>query len=354
MPVTQVYFSYFRNLSSFAADFSPHCNLIVGNNGSGKTSILEAIYCLAYGKSFRANHPRLFMQHQSDYCQLDCRYLHAEIEHTLRYNYQPSQAATRLLNNDALESSTTVAKMMPTVFIDTGTHRCFAQAPKYRRDFFNWCCFYHSNRYQSAFMRYTRVLSQRNHYLKQARYLGQEGLEVWNEPLLYYADILHQDRTALCSLLESCLQNIWAHLAPKMPNVQLSYQPGWPQDKDLTQLLISAQAQDIQLGYTQFGPHRADIKICTQDKLCVYKYFSEGQQKLLSYALKLSQLHMLQMTNNQHPGLLLIDDLPAELDKHSRGTLLDYMCKQKSQFFITGLDANDFPENLAANIVSMA
>lgn len=353
MPVTQVYFAYFRNLAAFEAEFSPQCNLIVGNNGSGKTSVLEAIYCLAYGKSFRANHPRHMMQHDSDYCQLDGRYLHAGIEHTIRYNYMAAQNTTRLLNNNPPESPSVIAKMMPTVFIDTGTHRAFAQAPKFRRDFFNWCCFYYSQRYQSAMARYTRVLSQRNHYLKQARVLGPKGLEVWNEQLIYYADILHQDRQALCALLEVSLHETWSVLAPHLPAVTLSYYPGWGEDKSLAELLVTGQAQDIQLGYTQSGPHRTDLKITTEDTICVYKYFSEGQQKLLSYALKLAQIHLLQTTHNQHPGLLLIDDLPAELDKQSRARLLDYLCAGSSQCFITGLDADDFPGSLAQQVIPM-
>ncbi len=353
MPVTQVYFAHFRNLSAFEADFSPQCNLIVGNNGSGKTSVLEAIYCLAYGKSFRANHPRFMMQHDCDYCQLDGRYLHADIEHSVRYNYMANQNTTRLLNNNPPESATVIAKMMPTVFIDTGTHRAFAQAPKFRRDFFNWCCFYYASRYQSAMVRYTRVLSQRNHYLKQARALGPKGLEVWNEQLVYYADILHQDRQALSRLLEASLDATWSVLAPHLPKVKLSYYPGWAEDKSLAELLISGQTQDIQLGYTQNGPHRTDLKITTLNNVCVYKYFSEGQQKLLSYALKLAQLHLLHSTENQHPGLLLIDDLPAELDKHSRKRLLDHLCSGQSQCFITGLDADDFPGGLAQNIITM-
>ena len=344
MPVTQVYFTQLRNLLTFSADFTPGINLLVGHNGSGKTSILEAIYCLAYAKSFRANQLRHIIHHETDYCQLDCRYLYDTLEHTIRFTYQASQT-TRLLNQHPPSNANDIAKMMPTVFIDTGTHRSFANTPKFRRDFFNWCCFYHSPHFASAIHKYTRILSQRNHYLKQARHLGQQGLDVWNSPLLFYADTIHQDRLVLSDLLAQSLQYTWSILAPHLPKVKLIYSPGWPADKSLPDALSAATNQDIQLGYTQHGPHRADLRVTTEDGLCVYKYFSEGQQKLLSYALKLAQLETLQRGDIACPGILLIDDLPAELDRKSRASLLAHLREKDYQCFISGLDIHDFPDH---------
>ncbi|MEC8978404.1 MAG: DNA replication and repair protein RecF [Pseudomonadota bacterium] len=354
MPVNQVHFYHFRSFSDYQADFSPGCNIIVGPNGSGKTSILEAIYCLAYGKSFRARHIRYLLNHQSDFYQLSANYKHLNIDQTIQLTFQPPQNLDRKLNGTPLASPSILAKMMPAVFIDTGTHRSFAQTPKYRRDFLNWCCFYRFPRYQSAIQRYNRILSQRNHYLKQARVLGQEGLKVWDEPLVYYASIIHEDRLSMLRELQVCLSDMMKTLAPHLPDIHMTYLPGWPQGKVFSDVLSATITQDIQSGFSQNGPHRADLKLEIDKQYSVHKYFSEGQQKLLSYALKLSQLKLLQNFDADAPGLLLVDDLPAELDRRSRHAVLDYLLNANNQCFITGLASQDFPQGQSSTIIELA
>jgi len=348
MAIAEVLLTNFRHFSSWQASFDRRYNVMVGDNGTGKTSVLESLHYLAYGKSFRAQHPRQLRQHQAEYYRVQARLETQDQVTTLQSTYQNSSGIQRSLDGQIPATANEIAQLLPTVFIDTGTHRDLAHTPRYRRDFFNWCCFYTQNDYNTSMQRYQRIHSQRNHYLKQAKHLGNAGLAAWNAPYVYYAEQIHQARLKMCALLQECVAEIWQILAPRWPEVQIKYSPGWPQESSLDELLQNSLAQDLALGYSQYGPHRADLKFSTTAASNIFHYFSQGQQKLYSYALKLAQLLLLKQLTSAQTGILLIDDLPAELDEHSRNAILAYIDTLDCQCFITGLSEQDFP-NLSSD-----
>jgi len=349
MVVAQVLLHQFRYFSYSHFNFNPETNLLVGCNGSGKTSILEALYFLAYAKSFRSRYANTLITHQASRFQIDAKILMDEQSHVVQTAYGNHKADCLLkMDHDSSTKQSDLAKMLPVVFIDTSTHREFSQTPKNRRDYLNWCCFYTDSDYHQNLGKYQRVLQQRNQLLKQAKMLGpslRSQLSTWTEPLVYYAHKVDESRRHIIQALNEKMITLWPQFFSFQP-AQLDYHPGWKPEHPYADCLEKSLAQDIQYGYTQCGPHRADLLCMTNDGAPLFGTFSQGQQKLFSYLLRFIQLDLVAQSNRQH-RILLIDDLAAELDIINQEKILDYLSGVHCQQFITALSAQVFDKKFS-------
>ena len=341
MSLTAIHLQHFRHFADTALSFSPGCNFILGYNGCGKTSVLEALYFCAYGKSFRSNQQKNLIQREYDWFQVACRLEHQDLRETIKMTYRPPQAA-QISIDEQPSSVHDAAQKLAIIFMDTSTHRDFAASPKIRRAFLNWCCFYAFPQHSSHLQKYNRALLQRNHFLKSSRYTHGEGIESWNEPLIHYAEKIDADRKQVIDFLNHSLQPVWQGLGqPFQADVILSYQNGWPQEQSLGQSLQESLSRDLQLGYTHYGPHRADLRCRLPNGRSIFDFFSQGQQKLYAYALKFAQQCVLESYHGRQ-AIVIIDDLPAELDAQARQRILDYLRSHTKQALLSGLHAEDF------------
>ena len=353
MVVAQVLLNKFRHFTYSHFTFNTDTNLLVGRNGSGKTSILESLYYLAYAKSFRSRYAQSIVCHQASKFQIDAKIYTPEQEHIIQSAYGTNKNECFLkMNHDTSVKQSDIAKLLPVVFIDTSTHREFSQTPKNRRDYLNWCCFYTTPSYHADLGKYQRVLQQRNQLLKQQKISGKNlssQIATWTDPLIHYAQCVHESRLSIIDTLNCQLKTIWPHFF-SCPPAHIDYTPGWQSERSYADCLHSALAQDIQYGYTQNGPHRADIHCMTHDDEFIFQTFSQGQQKIFSYLLRFMQLDLVAQTNRAH-RLLLIDDLPAELDQQNQGKILDFLSSIDCQKFITALSAEVFDQKFSAHAI---
>lgn len=344
MVVEQVLLRQFRHFKNTMFAFAPDSNLIVGPNGSGKTSLLESIYFLAYAKSFRSHTNRHIIAYQQDYLQVDAK-IHFDNQLLVLNNLYSHQQDLRKIqiNQDHQVKQSDIAKMLPVVFIDTSTHREFADTPSNRRDFINWCCFYTDSDYHNNLSKFQRVLQQRNQLLKQYKKqptMQPSLLSTWTEPLVFYAQKVHDARLQLIEQLNDHLHLIWPHFF-ETPCAIVSYQQGWKNSIGYLDCLAQSLDQDKLYGHTQFGPHRADLQCLTHQESPLFHTFSQGQQKLFSYIMKFIQLHLV-TTLRKQKGILLIDDLPAELDQVNQAKIIDFIGTLDCQKFLTALDPTSF------------
>ena len=351
MTVQQLLLTQFRHIERSHIFFDARENLIVGQNGSGKTSILEAIYYLAYAKSFRSQNNRSLIGHSYDRFQIDAKICLGETHHSVQSIYGNDKSVQHLtLDQDKRTKQSVLARMLPVVFIDASTHREFAGTPKNRRDFLNWCCFYTVPEYHQNLMRFQRALQQRNQLLKQCKVLDSNMntlLATWTEPLIYYAEKIHEARLALVAQLNQQLTDTWHCFLNSKPGTVV-YEPGWRQTMTYASCLAQSLSQDLHYGFTQHGPHRGDLSCLSETGHSIFQSFSQGQQKLFSYMIKCAQLKLLP-SPDADKSVLLIDDLAAELDDENQSKVLQYLKDMACQKFLTALDPAVFSGNFSSN-----
>jgi len=329
----------FRCLESVELEFGPRFNLISGANGSGKTSLLEALAYLGRGKSFRgASTADLTKHDESEFV------LFGEVEKG------PGREAVGVRNSreglevrvggECASGAAALAKALPLQVIDPEVHSLIAGGPEHRRRFLDWVAFHVEHEHLMIWRRFRRALKQRNAALKAKS--TEAAIRSWNAEFLELAGRLDASRRRV---LELTLDSLQEHgLLLLETELSFEYQQGWARERNLAEALEGGIERDLQLGATQSGPHRADIKV-SYDERQARKLVSRGQQKLLASAMILAATETAQAALEQ-PLLLLLDDPAAELDSDSIARLMSAVSALGCQVIATSLDpeALVFPE----------
>lgn len=332
--IGSLHLHHFRNIEQAQLELSPAANVIVGDNAAGKTAIIEAIWTLASGRSFRTHKPQQLIQTDQNMLTLFCQVEHQGQAHKLGLSRDTQNSGLQLkIDAQAVKSQSELARLLPVQLLTPESHRLLEEGPKARRQFIDWGCFHHHSEFISAWRHYQRALKQRNHSLKQRHARNQ--IQLWDQILIESADKINALRAAYLDHLAPHIEYFCRFLMPKLdPALSIKFHPGWPHRfENYQQALQSNIHKDEQQGHTQYGAHRADlrIKIKQQEPLVS---LSRGQQKLFVCALLLAQAYYLQQ-QTQEALIMLIDDLPAELDATHRHTLLSLLDELKIQHLVT-------------------
>lgn len=330
MTLAELRITGLRNITSAHLHFHPHINLISGNNGSGKTSLLEAIYLLGTGHSFRSRDLPALITYQHDYLALFARnFLHQEI------SLQKSLHQTTLakIQGALCQSSSELATFLPVQLIYQNMFQFLDEGPALRRMTLDWGMFHVEHDYHAIWKDYRRALKQRNALLKQSAALSL--ITPWDLVLSELADRMDCMRSAYVS----SLNHVFCELVKELGdlNCHLSYYRGWDrknENKPLFEILQNSFSRDGYRQYTHYGAHHADLLISTEQGLAKHG-FSRGQQKLILLALKLSQASLL-----PKPCLFLMDDLASELDEHSIEQVCRLLNKVQGQIYLTARPAD--------------
>lgn len=333
MPLESLKIEHLRNISQAELRFSPGLNLIAGPNASGKTSLLEGIALLTQGRSFRTSRIDQLIQHQSSQLILVGR-IRTDNHHHLLGFARENKATQVKVDGQLLKRGSDLIELLPLYIITPESHEILAQGPKMRRQFLDWGVFHVKPPYLACWQRYHRVLRQRNHVLRSGGPV--QAVQAWDSPLVAEAQQLHTYRRDYVDSLLPAFKRFCHDLLEI--TVELHYRPGWEGDKrDYAAQLKAKLSSDQERGFTQIGPHRADLALKINGQ-SVMNVFSRGQQKLLICAMYLAQV-----ANAARSGILLIDDLPSELDVNRRTRLLTAAAATGVQLFITSTEANLIP-----------
>ncbi len=335
--LTSLTIQHFRNLKNVDITLQPELNVFYGNNGAGKTSFLEAIHYLAVGKSFRTHvTPRLIQddkQHFSIFSRIqddESNFFPLGVE-----RFKSGQRHLKY-NGDIITRLSTIARKLPTRVISAMSHRFLHDGPKTRRQFLDWLLFHGDHNSYIPWQNIQRCLKQRNAALKQ--HLPIKQVVFWDNVLVTDTLRVHQSRIDIIERFRKLFNQLCKVFLPNYP-IQIEYYCGWDSTQCYSEQLKTNFSRDSVLGYTTAGPHRADLKLLIEG-IPAHDILSQGQQKLLTYALYLSQGLLLQQ-QTQNRTIYLIDDLPAELDSQKQQAVLEILTNIKAQVLITCIDIQE-------------
>lgn len=324
-----------RNLSSVDISPSPEVNLIYGENGSGKTSILEAINLLALGRSFRSHKHKALINYQQPSFTVFGKIQnddHAEVP--IGISRTSDGEAFFKVNGTAVPSAADLAIYLPAQVINSDTFLLLEGSPKIRRQFIDWLVFHVEPKFFPAWKAIQRCLKHRNSLLRRDRIDGFE-LASWDQELVALTETIHQFRAACMAEFNDSIDKLLQEFV-KVDGIKLNYYRGWDKDTAYADVLAAGVERDQRLGYTHLGSHRADLKITVNGQDAA-EILSRGQQKLLVCALKIAQGFVFNRITGRK-CIYLVDDLPAELDEKHRTLLVHWLDAMKTQVFITGVE----------------
>jgi DNA replication and repair protein RecF len=329
MSLADISISNLRCIESAEMRLPSGLSLIYGGNGSGKTSVLEGIFILGRGRSFRTrNSERLITRGQS-LMRVTGQILRSSGD-AVRLGCEVSRTGTtaRIAGRPA-EALTELSQVFPVQAIEPGIHRLVEEGGYRRRRWLDWAVFHVEPQFAELWVRYNRVLRQRNAALKTQA----DTLSVWDVDLARAGEAITEARRGLMERL----QPYWAATVMELSGlpVELHYLRGWSQEHTLAEALSASRASDELRRQTQAGPHRADVAVRLHGR-AARDVLSRGQQKLVAVAMTLAELRLLQDTLQITPTLLL-DDPAAELDGERLGRFIDGVASLRCQLVVTSL-----------------
>jgi len=326
----------FRNLKDIQIKPLTGLNYIIGPNGSGKSSLLEAIHCLGRGKSFRTHKTnRLICEGCPSFMVLGHVQQHGR-QFTIGMQRERGSSTIKMAGR-LIARSSELTQALPVAVLEPGLHRLIEEGPEYRRKFLDWGVFHVEHGFHQIWNNYRRVLAQRNAALRSGG--PRASIINWDQELVQAAEKLDQARQGyLKSLMEYV--PVYSQKFPDLSDVRITYQQGWREGEHYADYLSAQYASDKERGFTQFGPHRADLRIRIQG-VDAREYLSRGQQKILVAVLVLAQCEQMRVQDTS--VVVLVDDLPSELDAEKRNILLHLLTETRAQIFLTGTDSLLFP-----------
>lgn len=316
-----------RSLRSASLELGPSLNLIHGANGSGKTSVLEAIFLLGRGRSFRTRHTDHLITRAQTHLTV-----FGQTEgptHRIGFEYRRDEAYTARLDGQDVRSLAELPGAFFTEVIDPEIHRLVEGAPGERRRWLDWGVFHVEPSFLEHWMRFSRALRQRNAALKQ----GQDA-SAWDSELAQHGEMVARQRGQWFEAIKPSLVETIQRLSGL--DVELSYHRGWSVERPLAESLLEGLDRDQARGSTHAGPQRADVVLKVGGKPA-RESLSRGQQKLVASAMVLALLGHLRGQGGAAPTLLL-DDPAAELDVSRLARLVELVGELKCQLIITSLD----------------
>ena len=328
MPLAELRIENLRCIESATLTFAPELNLIAGENGAGKTSILEAIFLLGRGRSFRTRNSERLIRYQQTRLTVFGR----------TWEEPPRQAGLEIsadgrsrarINGENAQSLLELSGVLPVQAIDPEIHKLVEQGPERRRRWLDWFVFHVEPTFGAHWARYNRALKQRNAALR----VGGAAIDGWDAELIRSGEEITAARRRAWERLIPRLDETFARFGGL--DVTGSLMTGWAADVSLADSLAAHADRDRVRGTTTTGPHRADVALRRHNR-AARETLSRGQQKLTAIAMIIAQLQALR----SDPGLratLLLDDPAAELDEKNLHRLFQELASLECQMIATSL-----------------
>ncbi len=312
----------------------PGRNLVWGGNGSGKTSLLEGIFLLGRGRSFRTRNSERLVRHGQERLVVFGRTENSGPDasgfvHAVGVEVDRREGTRARIDAAAVGSLADLSRVFPVQVIDPEIHKLIEEGGRRRRRWLDWAVFHVEPQFADWWVRYGRAVRQRNAALRERG--GRT--KPWDVEVAALGERISEARRAVVEQMQPYWREVVAGL--DCPVGELQYFRGWGAHHSLAEALEASRARDELRGLTHAGPHRADVLIRIGGRPA-REVLSRGQQKLMAVALTLAQLRLLKEVSGTTPTLLL-DDPAAELDAEHLRHFVRQIAPLGCQLVITSL-----------------
>lgn len=324
----------FRNYEELNIEFSPEKNIFFGLNGQGKTNIIEALYFMQSGKSYRCTKEKETIMFEKDFAKIEAEFVKDERKNNIQFFLSDKKSVK--LNGIAIDRLSEIIGNINLVIFTPDHLNLIKEGPSVRRNFLDSFISQLKPIYFKNLISYYKVLKQRNNILKSNKKNMLDTISVWDEKL---ADLAIN----ICEMRESAIKKINDYInkpdkMSKTENIKLEYVPGIKGDFKIKENIISqlqtGLERDLEYKMTMTGPHRDDFEIFMDGKN-IKKYGSQGQQRSCVLKLKLSECEIIKEKTGEMPPVLL-DDILSELDENRRKSFMENI--KNTQVIITCTD----------------
>lgn len=326
----------FKNHSEKKFEFSPQINCFVGNNGVGKTNILDALHYLSVGKSFLGNTDLNNIKKEEDFFTIDAEIQNEESEDIIKIS-QPKEAKKIIKKNDkSYDRLADHIGYLPSVMISPYDSNLISDSGESRRKFLDSMISQTDTEYLFDLIQYQKAVQQRNALLKyfaKNRIFDKDSLEIYDDPITKSGSKIFEKRKDFVSRLNPIIQSFYNIISGGKEGVSVTYESHLLKSP-FENLLIESLERDRMLTYTSKGVHKDDL-LFEMDRILIKKTGSQGQQKSFLISLKLAQMSLVKELTHKTP-ILLLDDIFDKLDDHRVSQLIELVNKENfGQIFIT-------------------
>ncbi len=320
-----------RSISELTMNFIPGTNLIFGKNGTGKTSVLEAIHSLSISKSFRQGYRNNLQQTDSQMMEIVGTFKNPSQEISFRKNREDKRIH---IGKTKVEKLSELIGLFPSVVLSPEDIDIASGGNNARLRFLNKLLSVTDKNYLQDLSLYKKNLKQRNKAIAQKPEYYQ--VEVWDETLSPLAEKIWEKRKQFMDSFVCLFNTLWKSALPGLAG-EISYKPSCETSRDFLEELKNRFPKDAQRGQTSIGPHKDRLSFSLDGK-DIKNQASQGEKKVFLTILKLAEAEYIEKVSGQKPALLL-DDLFAKLDK-DRGERILEKIDESFQAFITTTDAS--------------
>jgi DNA replication and repair protein RecF len=335
----------FKNYTEASFEFSEKANFFGGNNGIGKTNLLDAIYYTSFCKSFFNPIDSQNIQNEKDFFMLKGEYFKDVESHLVQCSIKRNQKKVFKLNKKAYERLADHIGKFPLVMVSPADVLLIIEGSETRRKFIDSIIAQCNKDYLENLLSYNKALSQRNSLLKQMAVSGRfdsESISLWNDQLIKYGKPIYAARAEFIAEFIPIFQMYYTEIAASGETVLLEYESKL-HEYDFDVLLESSIPRDRALNYTTNGVHKDDLTFFINN-FPVKKFASQGQQKTFLLSLRLAQAHFISEKLKINP-IVLLDDIYDKLDDERLARLISVLVNEKfGQLFITDTHSQRIPE----------
>ncbi|WP_299322077.1 DNA replication/repair protein RecF [uncultured Gemella sp.] len=360
MKIKSLKLLYFRNYLSTDIEVHPSLNVLVGNNANGKTNIIESIFCLALGKSYRTKSDSECIMFGETATAMSCivNKNNRELDIMLGINNKGKSAKIAGIKKTKL---TDFVGELNVVLFSPEDLQIVKGSPALRREFMNREFYQFSCIYHKYYLMYQHLLKQRNSYLKDMRKNPKDEmslayLETLTSQLAKVALYITKERVSFVQDISKLTYKNMLNISNGQETLKIKYKSSVLDalniteindesftEENLTKVMMKRSFDDIMRGSTKIGPQHDDLEFYIND-LDAKMYASQGQQRSIVLSLKLAEINYLKEKTGTYP-VLLLDDVLSELDKNRQLKLLDAI-NENVQTFITTPSISDIKEDL--------
>ena len=334
MLIKKIGLKNFRNHQSLKFEFSDHLNVLTGLNAVGKTNIVEAIYYLSLGRSFRTNEDIELIQKNYEKAEIDATILEGEITRKIKVVITKTGRIV-MINGKNISKLSELSKCVNVILFQPKDVMLFSGPPRDRRNFLDIAISKKSNIYLDYLSRYDKVLKERNDLLKSEK-VDQTLLDVTTELMVKLSGSIISYRQMYVKDINDILNKITRALTGEKGKFELKYYPFVPYDADYQEnakkAFKRAEESDFKHKQTSIGIHREDISISLNGR-DIAAFGSQGENRIAALALKLSPYFLIE--DRDKKPIIVLDDVMSELDQNNQERLIKFL-RKFNQVFITG------------------